>query len=116
MGPCCIVAFGALSACAGSEPRAVRHAAIQQLDCSPDDVYAIVNRTTTEVQEWYTGCDFKYLRVHCKKEGCAPAGPRPPCLGDGECFEEDPLTLEWRLVARGPKNESKRAELDSEQR
>lgn len=86
--------------CASAEPRAVRHAAIEQLDCSPDAVYAVVNRTTSEVQEWYTGCDFKYLRVHCRSDGCAPAGPRPPCLGEGECFEEDPVTLKWRLVAQ----------------
>jgi hypothetical protein len=50
------------------------------------------------VDEWYVGCDFKYLRVHCRADGCAPAGPRPPCMGEGECVEEDPVTLEWRLV------------------
>jgi hypothetical protein len=94
-----ILAGGAsLCACAGSEPRAVRHAAIRQLGCSPDDVYAFVNRRTSKVDEWYAGCDFKYLRVHCGSEGGAGAGPRPPCLGEGECFEEDPLTFEWRLV------------------
>jgi hypothetical protein len=22
---------------------------------------------------------------------------KPPCIGDMPCFEEDPVTLEWRL-------------------
>jgi hypothetical protein len=38
-----------------------------------------------------------YTRVHCTKAGCRSAPLEPPCVGNLPCFEEDPVTLEWRL-------------------
>ena len=84
-------------ACASGEPLSVKSVAVRQLKCSPDDVYAVVNRTTPKVREWIVGCDFYYARVHCTSGGCEPARPKPPCIGELTCFEEDPVTLEWRL-------------------
>ena len=84
-------------ACASQEPMTVKSVAVKQLRCAPDDVYAIVNRTTPEVREWIVGCEFYYARVHCSKAGCQPAPPKPPCIGELTCFEEDPVTLKWEL-------------------
>ncbi len=86
-----------LLGCAAHEPLAVRNVAIRKLNCSPDDVYTVVNRTTSKVREWIVGCDFYYTRVLCSEDGCAPAKPRPPCIGELECFDEDPVTLQWTL-------------------
>lgn len=85
------------SGCAGHEPLGVRSVALRQLKCPADDVYAVVNRTTPKVREWIVGCEFYYTRVLCSDEGCAPARPKPPCFGDLECFDEDPITLEWTI-------------------
>lgn len=57
----------------------------------------MLNRTTPKVREYVVGCDFMYTRVHCTEQGCHPAEVKPPCIGDMPCFEEDPVTLEWRL-------------------
>jgi hypothetical protein len=91
-----LLAFG-LIGCASHEPLGVRNVAIQDLRCAPDDVYAVLNRTTPKVREWIVGCEFYYRRVLCSDAGCAPAGPKPPCLGELQCFDEDPVTLEWTM-------------------
>jgi len=77
----------------------VKSVAVKQLNCPADEVYAVINRTTPEVREWIVGCEFYYTRVHCGRAGCEPARPKPPCIGNLECFEEDPLTLEWTLAS-----------------
>ena len=89
--------WAALSGCASREPAAVRSVAIEQLRCPPDEVYTVVNRTTPKVREWVVGCEFYYARVHCSARGCEPAPPKPPCFGELECFDEDPVTLEWTV-------------------
>jgi hypothetical protein len=58
---------------------------------------ATLNRSTPMVREYLVGCDFMFTRVHCTEVGCYPAEVKPPCIGDKPCFEEDPMTLEWRL-------------------
>lgn len=83
--------------CASHEPLGVRSVAQRQLRCAPDDIYAVVNRTTPRVQEWIVGCEFYYTRVLCTADGCRVPTPKPPCFGDLECFQEDPVTLEWTL-------------------
>src|SRR5262245_16068338 len=83
--------------CVSHDPPGVRSVAQRQLKCAPDDVYAVINRTTPRVQEWIVGCEFYYTRVLCSANGCQVPSPKPPCFGDQECFEEDPMTLEWTL-------------------
>ena len=83
--------------CVSHDPPGVRSVAQRQLKCAPDDVYAVINRTTPRVQEWIVGCEFYYTRVLCSANGCQVPTPKPPCFGDQECFEEDPMTLEWTL-------------------
>src|SRR5690606_31718037 len=91
---CCALWLGA---CVSHEPVAVGNVALQQLRCAPEDVYTVVNRTTPKVREWVVGCDFYYARVLCSEAGCQRAKPRPACVSDGECFVEDPVTVEWNL-------------------
>ena len=101
LGPILAVAVGGATAgsagCASSEPIGVRNVAQHQLKCASDDIYAVVNRTTPRVREWIVGCEFYYTRVLCSAEGCRVPTPKPPCFGDHECFEEDPVTLDWTL-------------------
>jgi hypothetical protein len=83
--------------CAGSEPPGVLGVGSRNLRCSRSELSTTLNRTTPEVREYLVGCDFMYTRVHCTKKGCYPAEVKPPCIGQGPCFEEDPVTLRWRL-------------------
>jgi hypothetical protein len=87
-------------ACAGSEPAAVLQVGSRNLRCPRSEVSTELNRATPKVREYVVGCDFMYTRVHCTERGCHPAEVKPPCIGDMPCFEEDPVTLEWRLPAR----------------
>jgi hypothetical protein len=84
-------------ACAGSEPAAVIQMGSRNLRCPRSELSSELNRTTPKVREYIVGCDFMYTRVHCTDKGCHPAEVKPPCIGDMPCFEEDPVTLEWRL-------------------
>lgn len=90
------VVAGTIS-CTSHAPVGVRSVAQRQLRCAPDDIYAVVNRTTPRVQEWIVGCEFYYTRVLCSSEGCRVPSPKPPCFGADDCFSEDPVTLEWTL-------------------
>jgi hypothetical protein len=69
----------------------------QNLRCPTSELASTLNRTTPRVREYLVGCDFMYSRVHCTERGCHLAEVKPPCIGEGPCFEEDPVTLEWRL-------------------
>lgn len=84
-------------ACAGSEQAAVLQVGSRNLKCQRSEVESTLNRTTPKVREYLVGCDFMYTRVHCTEKGCHPAPVKPPCIGEMPCFEEDPVTLEWRL-------------------
>lgn len=88
-----------MTACASSAPDAVLQVGSRSLRCPHGDVSIALNRSTPEVNEYLVGCDFMYTRVHCRDAGCRPAEVKPPCIGEGPCFEEDPITLEWRLPA-----------------
>jgi hypothetical protein len=88
--------FGA-SACASAEPEGVLRVGSRNLRCPKSDLATALNRTTPKVHEYVVACDFMYTRVHCTEKGCYPAEVKPPCIGDGPCFEEDPVTLRWRL-------------------
>ena len=96
--------------CASSAPEAVLQVGSRNLRCPRSEVSTELNRTTPKVREYLVGCDFMYTRVHCTDAGCRPAEIKPPCIGDGPCFEEDPVTLEWRLpkvASLGPRPPSK---------
>jgi hypothetical protein len=83
-------------ACAGS-PRSVVRVGARTLQCQKSEPMATLNRSTPMVREYLVGCDFMFTRVYCTEVGCYPAEVKPPCIGDKPCFEEDPMTLEWRL-------------------
>ena len=89
--------LSALTGCAASEPAAVVNVGSRNLRCPRSEVSTSLNRTTPVVREYLVGCDFMYTRVHCTDRGCYPAEVKPPCIGDAPCFEEDPVTLRWRL-------------------
>lgn len=97
-------AFGAVlftvgmgtSSCA-SAPDAVLETGSRNLHCPRRELEVALNRETTQVREYAVACNFMYTRVHCTKAGCRPAPLEPPCVGNLPCFEEDPITLEWRL-------------------
>jgi hypothetical protein len=84
-------------ACASSETAAVMQMGSRNLRCPRSELSSELNRVTPTVREYVVGCDFMYTRVHCTEKGCHPAAVKPPCIGDMPCFEEDPVTLEWRL-------------------
>ena len=84
-------------ACAGAEHTAVLQIGSRNLKCPRSELESTLNRTTPKVREYLVGCDFMYTRVHCTEKGCHPAEVKPPRIGDMPCFEEDPVTLEWRL-------------------
>lgn len=86
-----------VAGCAGSAPDAVLQVGTRNLRCPRSEVSSELHRTTPKVREYLVGCDFMYTRVHCTDAGCHPAEIKPPCIGEGPCFEEDPVTLEWRL-------------------
>jgi hypothetical protein len=87
----------ALASCAAGEPRAVLNVASKNLKCPHSELEAQLGRQTSQVREYYVACDFMYTRVHCSQErGCYTAPLEPPCF-DGQCFKEDPVTLQWEL-------------------
>lgn len=100
-------AFGAVlftmclcaTSCA-SAPDAVLETGSRALRCPRRELEVALNRETSEVREYAVACNFMYTRVHCTNEGCRPAPAEPPCVGKLPCFEEDPMTLEWRLPER----------------
>jgi len=99
-----ILGAGVLSGCAGaSEPNAVLRVGSRNLRCPQGDLETALNRESSQVREYYVGCDFMYTRVLCTKPTggqlaaqCHPAKPQPPCFGGG-CFKENPTTFEWEL-------------------
>jgi len=100
-----VVAFSLLSGCGGSsESGAVLRVGSRNLRCSPSELETAIHRETSQVREYYVGCDFMYTRVLCDKSAgqqatqCHPAKPQPPCFGGG-CFKENPNTFEWELDA-----------------
>ena len=82
---------------ASAEQVQVLQVGSQNLRCPTSELASTLNRTTPRVREYLVGCDFMYSRVHCTERGCHLAEVKPPCIGEGPCFEEDPVTLEWRL-------------------
>jgi hypothetical protein len=97
-------AVAVLSGCsAAREPNAVLRVGSNNLRCPQGDLETALHRETSQVREYYVGCDFMYTRVLCTKPSagqvaapCHPARPQPPCFGGG-CFTENPNTLEWEL-------------------
>ena len=84
--------------CAGTtEHTTVLQVGSRNLKCPRSELESTLSRSTPKVREYLVGCDFMYSRVHCSDKGCHPAEVKPPCIGDLPCFEEDPITLEWRL-------------------
>jgi hypothetical protein len=88
-----------LTACAREAPVAVVRAGMRNLRCPSGEGVLWLNRETPKVREYIVACDFRYTRVHCSDRGCRAAAPKPPCTKAG-CFEEDPITLEWKLRPR----------------
>ena len=87
-----------VSGCAaGTEQTQVLQVGSRNLRCTRSEVESTLNRETPKVREYLVGCDFMYSRVHCTDRDCHLAEVKPPCIGEGPCFEEDPVTLEWRL-------------------
>lgn len=82
---------------ASTEEVQVLQVGSQNLRCPRSELATTLNRTTPKVREYLVGCDFMYSRVHCTDRGCSLAEVKPPCIGDMPCFEEDPVTLRWRL-------------------
>ena len=80
-----------------SAPDAVLETGGGNLHCPKSDLEVVLNRQTPAVREYAVACNFMYTRVHCTDSGCRPAPLEPPCVGNLPCFEEDPVTLEWRL-------------------
>lgn len=98
-----VVAFGLLAGCsAASESGTVLRVGSRNLRCPQSDLETALHRESSQVREYYVGCDFMYTRVLCDKGNgataaqCHPAKPQPPCFGGG-CFKEDPITFEWTL-------------------
>jgi hypothetical protein len=92
-----------LAACARDAPLAAVNAGMHNLKCPRSDIETSLVRQTPKVREYVVACDFMYTRVHCSDHGCQPAPLQPPCTGD-LCFEEDPVTLQWKpkTVDRSP--------------
>ncbi len=88
-----------VASCA-STPDAVLQAGASNLHCKNQELEVALNRETAVVREYAVACNFMYTRVHCTNGGCRPAPIEPPCVGNLPCFEEDPITLEWRLPQR----------------
>jgi hypothetical protein len=94
----CVLLFGtvSLTSCA-SAPDAVLETGGRNLHCGNNELEVVLNRETPVVREYAVACNFMYTRVHCTKTGCRSAPLEPPCVGNLPCFEEDPVSLEWRL-------------------
>ena len=86
-----------IQGCASGEPPAVVETGGRNLKCARSEIDTKLARETPRVKEYLVGCDFVFTRVHCAERGCYPAPLKPPCLPDGACFEEDPVTLQWEL-------------------
>jgi hypothetical protein len=101
---CGLMALAAISGCGGAnEPNAILQVGSRNLRCPASDLETALNRESSQVREYYVGCDFIYTRVLCEKPTatqpaaqCHPAKPQPPCFGGG-CFKENPVTFEWEL-------------------
>lgn len=99
-----LMAASALSGCSmASESNSVLRVGSRNLRCPQGDLETALHRETSQVREYYVGCDFMYTRVLCTKPvsgqlaaQCHPAKPQPPCFGGG-CFKENPATFEWEL-------------------
>jgi hypothetical protein len=85
--------------CAGGAPAAAIEAGARSLHCQGQELESALNRETSQVREYVVGCNFTYTRVQCRDGRCYTAAVEPPCLGMKECFEEDPVTLEWKLAS-----------------
>jgi len=85
------------SACAGSsaEQASAKSVASRSLQCPASDIEIARERETAEVREYTAGCEMTVVEVLCSARGCHPAKPKPPCTPE-HCFEEDPVTLEWK--------------------
>jgi hypothetical protein len=92
----CLMILG-VAGCATQEANRARTVAASRLACPNSELEVVLNRETQVTREWLAGCDFTYLRVHCRGGRCAPAETPPPCVGEGPCFEENPVTLRWEL-------------------
>jgi hypothetical protein len=93
----CLMIFG-VAGCAARDATSARAVAATRLACPASELEVVLNRETRVTREWLAGCDFTYLRVHCRNGRCAPAETPPPCVGEGPCFEENPVTLQWELA------------------
>ena len=91
-----LAAASSVTSCA-STPDAVLDAGARNLHCPRRELEVVLNRETPRVREYAVACNFMYTRVDCSDAGCRPAPVEPPCVGKLPCFEEDPITLEWRL-------------------
>ena len=94
-----LAACAALTACSwGAEPPGVMTVGARNLRCQRSEVETALHRESTQVREYYVGCDFMFTRVLCTKDEaqCHPARPQPPCFAGG-CFKENPVTFEWEL-------------------
>jgi hypothetical protein len=89
--------WGLASSCAHQESARAQLAAGDALRCPKADIEAVLLRETPAVREWGIACDFTYTRVHCTDAGCRRAEPKPPCMGELTCFEENPTTLAWEF-------------------
>jgi hypothetical protein len=91
-----------LGCSSAGEPNAVLRVGSRNLRCPQSDLETALHRESSQVREYYVGCDFMYTRVLCTKPSsgqaaqCHPATPQPPCFGGG-CFKENPATFEWEL-------------------
>src|SRR5262245_53266595 len=88
--------------CATRDAGQVRQVAATRFACPASELEVVLNRATPKVEEWIAGCEFSYLRIHCRDGVCQPAKTPPPCVGDLPCFEENPVTLEWELREEAP--------------
>ncbi|HWP05895.1 MAG TPA: hypothetical protein VNN72_09145 [Polyangiaceae bacterium] len=96
LGACLVAVSLVVTSCA-STPDAVLETGGMNLSCPRKDLEVALNRETPVVREYAVACNFMYTRVHCTKAGCRSAPLEPPCVANLPCFEEDPVTLEWRL-------------------
>jgi hypothetical protein len=95
-----LVAVSLVAMSCASTPDAVLETGGMNLNCPRQELEVALDRETPVVREYAVACNFMYTRVHCTKEGCRSAPLEPPCVGNLPCFEEDPVTLEWRLPER----------------
>ena len=98
-----VVGSAALFAgCVNPEAQRARDVAAPRMQCTPDELRSHLERETEVVREYYVGCEFVYVRVHCTDERCYPARSKPPCVGDVPCPVEDPVRLGWIYASPPP--------------